>query len=354
VVALTVVLGMRWGRRRDARWASLVAMAGTVTAAGLVNGASVPAGLEQGRLTFYHWAFVLSFFVALVLGLALADAARGFVGARPQLTLAAGPVAASVVVVLAALPGLVGPHLDRWTNTPTAAYSPLDHAAIATLADAVEARRGEMGGHVLLVSRHEPVFAGIAAALSFELAQRGIDLKHKLTDRYFVHGDRLVERDLLDGGLVLVVDGVRPGATPPGDLVAEVAVDTDVDLTPYRSLVSAAEHAGEVRLGPEAERALDDLPVAQQAVVRAELAELADDAGAALQHPSLLDFLHHHPVEVPAFDPDDVEATLDMLAGHDTGELTRHISGLRLYLLDGDEMADYAFTDELGRGESGG
>lgn len=341
-------LGLWWARANEPRRASLVAMAGAVMLAGLVNGASVPAGLEQGRISFYHWAFVLSFFVALILGLALVEAVGRYLPGRTHAVSAARPAMAGLAVALVALPALVGPRLDRWTNTPSAAYSPVDHASVAALADAVETHDDRMGEHVLLVSRHEPVFAGIAAALSFELAQRGIDVKHDLTDRYFVHDDRLVDRDLLDGGLVLVVDRVTPGDAPPGDLVADVAVGTAADLAPYRALVAAAEDAGEVRLGSGAEQAVDGLAADDQALVRAVLAELADDPAAALQRPLLLDFLHDHPVELPAFDPDDVETTLETFAGLDGGDLARRVAGLRLYLLDENEMADYAFTHELG------
>ena len=67
VLAGVVALCVHW-RRVDPRRASLGAAVGLVAVAGLVNGASVPRGLEQGRLTFYHWAFALAFFLALIGG----------------------------------------------------------------------------------------------------------------------------------------------------------------------------------------------------------------------------------------------------------------------------------------------
>lgn len=73
-VAAGVVLLCRHWRRTDPRRASLGAAVVLVVAAGLVNGASVPRGLEQSRLTFYHWAFALAFLLALIAGLALASA----------------------------------------------------------------------------------------------------------------------------------------------------------------------------------------------------------------------------------------------------------------------------------------
>ncbi len=188
-------------------------MVGVVVAAGLVNGASVPVGLEQTRLAFYHWAFALAFFVTLVLGLAVAGPiGRIAIARRPG----ARPVLAGLAVVAIALPSAVNPGLDRRTNTAPAAYSPLDHSTVVELADGVEAHADQLGAHTLLVSRHEPAFADIDAALSFELAQRGIDVQHPLADRFFVHDERLVDRALVDGGVVLVVEGLHPADAPPG------------------------------------------------------------------------------------------------------------------------------------------
>ena len=81
VLAAVAVLSAR--HRDDRPRALLGAMVGVVVLAGLVNGSSVPEGLEKLRLTFYHWAFPLGFMIVLVLGLAAVDAHR--VGERRRL-----------------------------------------------------------------------------------------------------------------------------------------------------------------------------------------------------------------------------------------------------------------------------
>ena len=67
VAAVVAALTWRW-RRTQPRRARLGAMAAVVALAGLYNGAQVPEGLEQNRLPFYWWTFVLAFLVALMIG----------------------------------------------------------------------------------------------------------------------------------------------------------------------------------------------------------------------------------------------------------------------------------------------
>lgn len=347
VVLTAVVVVSRRARRNEPRRASLGAAVGLVTVAGLLNGSSVPVGLEQNRLAFYHWAFALAFLITLVLGLAVAGpVARWARAGRPL----ARPLLATAAVVAVATPSLVNPGLDRVTNEPRAAYSPINHTLLTHLADGVEGIDERLGDHTLLVSRHEPPYAGLAPALSFELAQRGIVVRHPLTDRFFVHDERLVDRERLEGGLVLVVErAALPGDVPSGgELVTEVDVESDFDVDAYRSLVATARQADEVRIGAAAERAVDDLPADIGELVSALLDALEDDPRGVMQQRLLLEFLHDHPIEQPAFDPDDVARVLDTLdawAGATAGPVT----GLAVYHLDREEMADYARTSEIGR-----
>jgi hypothetical protein len=345
VLATVAVAGWRW-RPTDARRAALAAMVGVVAIAGLVNGSSVPRGLEQSRLAFYHWTFVLAFLAVVVLALAVVEPlARAVRAGRPRLR----PALIGVALVAVAVPALVNPRLDRRTNTAAAAYSPVEHGALADLAGAVEDHAGLLGDHTLLVARDEPAFAGIGPALALELAQRGVDVKHPLYDRFFVHDQRLVDADALDGGIVVVVDDDLPGEAPPGgELVAEVDLGTPTAVRAYRSLVAAARVDG-VRPGPAAEQAVRDLPEQTGAFTVALLELLADDPAAALRQPMLLEFVRDHPLDGPAFDPRDIDAAL---AGLDTprgagalGEPT----ALRAYVLDRDEMLAFAYPMETGR-----
>ena len=346
VTAAVVVLCLRWRAERP-RAARLGAMAGVVALAGVVNGSSVPKGLEQGRITFYHWTWVLAFFVALVLGLAVADRCRrALTAARPL----AMPAVAALAVVAVAAPAVVSVALDRRANTAPAAYSSLDRDIIELLADAAVERSARLGDHPLVISRNEPPYTMYRETLAFALVERGVDVRFPLTSRFFVHDDHLVDRDGLEGGLVLVVDAALPSEAPDGDLIAEAPLqpgEPALDVEAYRQLVATAEAAGEVRLGPEVAGALDE---DERTLVTATVQGVLDEPERALLDASLLEFLAGHPaLAEPALDPG---AAADLLASiedlGDDWDPDRAV-GVRLFLVDREAMLDFATTRELGR-----
>lgn len=341
----------RWRRQGSAR-ATLGIGVALVLVAGLVNGSSVPWGIEMTRITFYHWSWPLSLMVALVYGSAVAPAVARLATRRWAV---ARPALAGLAVVAVALPTAVNPALDRRANTSVAAGSTIDVDVVRHLADAVEAEAdaGRLGDHVLLVSRGEPVFAGVVDALAFELAQRGIDVRFPLSYRFFVNDDRLVDRDELDGGLVLLVDAPAPPDDPPGgELLAEVTIEPGFDADAYRELVAAARAHDEVVLTPETERFLADLVGDDEVgaeIVDTFLREIVENPRRAFLNPAILEFVRDHPLEQPAFDPETVQRVIDGVALFE--ERGTQITALRLHLLDGDEMRAAAFRHELPRDE---
>lgn len=352
-ISTLIVLGgatalcLRW-RRHGSRLASLGLGIGLVLAAGLVNGSSVPRGVEQGRLSFYHWAWPLTLMTGLVYALAVAPvltraATRRWTAARPAL--------AGLTVVAVALPTAVNPALDRPANTAQAAGSPVDVAQVRRLADAVEAEADRLGEHVLLTSRGEPVFTGLTAALGLELAQRGIDVRWPANQRYFIHDARLVDREQLDGGLMLLFDSPLPLDPPAGgELLAEVTLAPGFDAEAYGELVAAASQHDEVVLGPEGERAVDRMGSDKEAVrayVDAFLDDVVDNPRRAFLNPAILEFVRDHPLEQPVLDPEAVERVLDGLDVFDSAGPP--IGRMHLYLLDGGEMAELAYPPELDR-----
>ena len=345
VLAAVAALCLRW-RATDPRRATLGPMVGVVAAAGVVNGAAVPRGLEQARLSFYHWAFALAFLVVIVLGLGVVDAVRRAVPAPGR---ALRATVAGLAVVAVAAPTAVDSAVDRRTDTALAAYASVDHDTLAALADGVEARADLVGAHTLLIARHEPLYAGIAAGLSLELTQRGIRVQHPLTDRHFVHDRHLVDRDRLDGGLVLVVDRAVPGRTPPGgELVAEVALADGVAVDDHRALVAAARAVDRVRLGPEATAALDAMAPAARSYMAAVVEGLVDDPERALLQPALLAFLHDHPVAAPALDPTRIERLLAGVTRIEAAGTMDGMTGLRVFHLDRAETLEHAVGSEVG------
>jgi hypothetical protein len=347
VIALVTLVCLRW-RTREPRRASLGAMTALVLAAGLYNGASVPAGLEQARLSFYHWTFVLSFFVALVIGLAVVEplvrAARPALARRRHMTTAV----AAVVVLAVAAPSAVNPHLDRITNDPRTAGAPLDPDVVHELVDAVVARGDAIGPHPLVLTRNDPQFAMYAATLSFALVERGVDVRFSLADRFFVHDSRLVDRDDLTWALIFVVDREVESPTPPGELIAEVDLESGLAVDDYRALVAAAEAAdGEVVLGDELAASLSD---DERALAVSTLERLLDDPDAVLLNPDLLAFLADNPpLASPALDPERAARVLASIEGRSTPWRPGTPTSIRAYLLDRDEVLATASPAEIGR-----
>jgi hypothetical protein len=334
-----------------------------VAVAGLLNGSSVPVGIEQGRIAFYHWAWVLALFVAVVAGLVAADLVRRAIPrlassgrATPRRAISPHRVRtalAGVAVVAIAVPSLVNPLLDRRSNNLTAANITVERAVIDEIADQVLAHRDDLGGHTVLVARNEPLYAGVAAAVAYTLTERGVDVRYPLLQRFSVADGRLVDRDEMSGALVVVIDDELPG-TPPvgGELVARADVDSGdgggLDVDAYQSLVATAQAAGEVRPSDDLARYIEDLDPEMQLFADAVLDSLIDNPGTALMNPDVLDLLSQYPVLEPAFDPDDLVRTAESL-GPDY--VIGTITSVRVYALDRDEALAATFTSEIGRGD---
>jgi hypothetical protein len=348
VAAAVAGAGVRW-RRDHPRRATLCAMAGVVALAGLVNGSSVPVGTEQYRLPFYHWTFALALLVAVVAGLAATDALRRLPAAadRP----ASRPLLAAVAVVAVAVPSLADPALDRHTDSLTAAQATLDRDTVDRLADAVLAHRDDLGDHPLLLTRHEPVFAGMGLGLAFALTERGVDVRHPAHSRYYVADDRLADADRVDAGIVVVVNDVTQRRAPEGgELVARADLWPGFDAAAYQSLVTVAAGADGLDLGPAGDRALADLPDdGTREFAVAALAGIVVDPEATLLHPAVLEWVRDHPLADPALDPAAADRVLASLDDVDAGALQSGVTTLHVYLLDRDEVLRVAGGHELSR-----
>jgi len=345
VVVVVAAVCLRW-RTDHPRRATLGPMAAVVLVAGLVNGSSVPVGLEQARLSFYHWTFVLAFFVALVLGLAVAEPAarlaRAAIAGRPH---AASGIAVLTVLVVAA-PAVVNPHLDRRTNDLVATSAYLDADVVDRLADAAAAHADALGDHPVVLTRNSPPYVMYGPTLAFALVEHGIDVRFPLTYRTFVHDSRLVDRHDLNGGLVLVVDDELRTPVDDGELVADADLGTGLAVDDYRALVAEAEAADGVVLADEMAAGLTD---GERRAAEAFVDGMLDDPAKALLHPDVLTFLAGDPpLAAPALDADRAARLLASI--EDAGGTWRPgtPTGLRLYLLDRDELLDAATTAEIG------
>jgi hypothetical protein len=233
---------------------------------GLVNGASVPSGMEQYRLTFYHWVFALAFFVTLTLGLAATDGLRRIVSRPPAW---AGNAAVGVALAAVVVPAAVNPALDRPTNTLTAAYSPVERQVMERLAGDVLAGV-DTGAVTLVYGRDDVPFIALREALALELIDRGFAVRYPPSLRWFVDDDRLADPSDADQALVLQVDDGTPEPPPAGRLVAEADLTGGFDWDAYDELASRSPDPVPVPVGdnPLVQAALEELSASEPALVR--------------------------------------------------------------------------------------
>jgi hypothetical protein len=342
VVAAMGFAGWRW-RRTEPRRAALAVTAGIALVAGLVNGSSVPEGLEKYRLSLYHWAWPLILFVTLALGLAVLELARRApVVQRPWVPSLACGVAALAIVV----PAVANPHLDRKSNTLRDAYSAVQRGYLDRLVDQVLDERDRMDGPVVLLERgSQSAFTGMREALAIELEDRGFVVEHPRILWQGIHYDRLADDDTVQTGLVLVVDevvtdDVAERIDVPGEVIAEVNPDDPFDHEALDELGEQIDEAGEVVLGADAEAAIERMAPERRGLFAAALSFLPANAETALIDPDVLHFLRAHPLESPRLDADLLDRVLDSLPSEQQPRL-------RVFLLDRDEVVDFARPGEL-------
>ena len=349
---LATVAAVSWHRRRDdPRVAALGGMVGLICLAGIVSGSSVPAGIEQHRLVFYHWAIAGAFLASLTLGLAALRVVRPLVSERVPRATGVRVALGALAVVAIALPGIVSIRLDRRTNTLDLAYSVLTRAEVDEVVDSVLAHRDELGDHVVLLSDGEPLFMGVKEGVALALVEGGFDVHFPLSSRYFVHDQRLVERDEVDGSVVLVLDHATPTPSPEGgELVLDLELDPGLGVDPeaWEQLVGQVE-ASTPPTRADLGATLADLPPDQVVLWTEIVRMLWDDPRNALENPATLGFLVDRPEAAPSLDPTLVARVRDTLPSDDeltrTGDMTR----LRVYLLDRDETLREGGRSQLGR-----
>ncbi|HEX5367394.1 MAG TPA: hypothetical protein VFW63_12120 [Acidimicrobiales bacterium] len=354
---LALVALLTWRHRTARPRAALGAMTGVALVAGLLNGSSVPEGLEKTRLAFYHWAFVLAFLVVLVVGTAVADrvAARGRRPARGRpaagrQAAAVRPVAAMVVALATTALAVVSPRMDRPQNTAAAAYSTVPSSVLDRLADEVVDHRRQLGRHPVLLSRGEATYGGAAAGLALLLACRGVDVAMPLSDHAFVHDQRLVDHQRLDSGLLLVASGIAPGPPPPGgQLLARVPVAGPFPTASLARLVAAASRATAVVDGPGTARALEGIEDGQlRHLTTLALRSMVERPRDVLLNVDVLEVLARAPLAAPVLDPRDVDAVHDALVALDGDGVTGRTVELQLYLLDREGVLGVAHPAEVG------
>jgi hypothetical protein len=154
---------------------------------------------------------------------------------------------------------------------------------------------------------------------------------------------------------VLVVDRALPSDAPEGgELIAQVdlpAGRAGIDVDSYRDLVAVAESADRVRLGPAI---TGDLTAGEAAMLVGVLQGLVEDPSHTLLRPDVLAFLADRPqLAEPALDPALAGRLLASIEEAGDDWAPEAPTGLRLFVVDRDEMLALGTTRELGRPDDG-
>lgn len=321
-VGIAVLLGallVHWGRKRDLR-VTLVLMAGSLALAGLINGSRIPAGLESGRLAFYHWMWPFTFFALLSLFLAVPELARAVRTRLPDRfewgpttvarvrPWAAGAVAAALIAV-----PIANNTLDRPTNNRGRmhmTFAGTIHDQLTDLVLSAEDDLPESG--LLLVSRSSSFYTSASEALAVSLEEEGLDVLWLPSFVRGVHNDRIAwHRDQVNAVLVATIN-TTPDVSPtdtPGELLGRVPLWPERAVEAYELLKDQAQAADEVIPDPNAEPIrFPGSPEDYQAMLRANLAtaqeNLPTDPDALLTRHEWLQQVMEYPLIEPELDPD--------------------------------------------------
>ena len=323
-VALLIFAWIHW-RREKPRLGALVLMTGALAVGGFINGTNVPASLEQGRIAFYHWAFILAFLEVLILVLAVAPplwrwARTQELWQRPAVTALAAPVVL-VLVLAPAIGNLVIPRTDN--KLP---YT-IPRSAIDAAVSKIRAQRGQFDEPTLLLSRGERTFTGLREAVAARLDAEGIDVLNPAILAGAVHKDRLVGHRQPRSAIVVATNVGGPPKGIPGRLIGTADPSPGFDRQAFALLVRQAQAAPRLVLGDAFERKLRaETPrllalhgrskgtrkfVAERMrSIESTLSRLTTQPADVLSHEWVLRLLASTPLAQPVLDHDALESVL--------------------------------------------
>lgn len=357
LLAVLAVAGYCWVRAGDRR-SGLVGAIGVLVIAGLANGANVPAGFEESRITFYHWIWPLSFFVLLILAYIVADVARvaaSKVSWRPSwpAMTPGSPVSiprVALTVTMVAMFGLIvlNPSLDRPTNNLGRMSAIYDRDTYESITDQVMEQEDLAGKAVMVLSTGDGMYDGNDLALSLSLKEAGQEIKYsRHYDTYVDHDHLAFTRDDVDAVVYVVVNRPRdPERTLLGERVASYEIWDGFDWETYETLLAQLEAAGDdgIELGPGMEAYVEGLDAESRTHVDRELARLDENPARALISRDTLAVLQDYPLVSPQLDADLLARLEDSLSHHPLeGDGSTTLS-MDAYLITDPEELDTALS----------
>lgn len=347
IVAIGVLgVGAMWARRRVPALTALILIGAVMAVGGALTGATIPDSTEQGRLSFFHWAFALSVIEVVALGW-LAGALVAAVGdhrpaghirsAGAELRSRRG-VLGALVVVTVLLVAVAPSGLDRES----------DRIAQPVPAAVVDEIVAEALGHPDRLGADEPLLALIAGDDRFvqigdtarvRLRAAGRDIRFDPAARGYVHPDHQLDPCGADGALVIGIGLGAPVRDVPAPPFATVGAAPGVDQAALARLAQQAQGTP-VDLGSSLTAALDEMPPRRgdlvEAGIRIRLPERPEEV---LRSREIVELLAAHPPAAPRLDPGDLTALLESFPEGSRALAATHVT---LHLLDRAQLAQLA------------
>lgn len=303
ILAATVVLQRR--RRRTLALLCLTAL--VLAAAGAVNGSTIPDSIEQFRINFYRWAFVVAWLTWIALGWLATIGVRAVLDRRhaelPRALPRLAPLAAIAIMAIPAI-ATVATAGDDDARRDQSGF-PTMRAMAAAAVDVADEGGAE---RVTLVLRGRSAVLASGPALTLQLEAAGFRVVLPDQQARFYGDQRILEPGDDPGEVILLLVTGR-GSVPdgPGRTVARVDMN-EAQRAPLEQLVAMA--AGEpVRPSADAEQILAEFAAdeLEAAYLREVMTTIEDDPEALLTNELLLEIVAAGYFESPAFDPEVVD-----------------------------------------------
>ncbi len=343
MIAVVLVAGAWWARRRDPRLTGLVVSVFALGVAGVVTGANIPNSPEQGRLNFYHWAFAMSVLELLALGWLVALAARvgrsrvdsGGTGSRSPIpsTARSGAVPLAVATALVVVAAVVPLGLDREVDRllQTVRRDVVEDFVAQIEDDPALARDGPL----LVVVLGNDASVLVDDEVRVRLRADGYDVRFGPDARGYVHPDHRLNPCAASRALVIGLWSDSADAGLGGRRVAEVEVAPELDVEALDRLAEQAR-GQDVDLGGDLEATLVSRPGGEGGLLASRLIfTLGKAPEGILVKRDYLDLLIDHPLAAPRLDRSDLVALRDSFPD---GVMSVPFTRLTADLVDRDQL----------------
>jgi hypothetical protein len=306
VVLLALVAVVVLARTRRPPLAALATTALVLAAAGMFAGSKIPESIESGRINFYRWTFVVAVCTWVSLGWAAALLVERYRPAVVPVLRRVAPVAAVVVMAVAAVAASTGTGPDD-QRRDEAGRQPM----LAMGDEVVRLARGHDRVTVLLSGG--TATASIGPAVVLQLVGAGHDVRvPNVEERFWGENREFDPGD--DPGLILQLT-TRRGPVLDGSGRVALRLEFNPELNDMLPNLIDQMSAGEVTVADTSERTLDGLTTEERMLLQTVVSDMRDRPARALMNATIVKMLQRGLIEEPQLDEDELAALLERLPG---------------------------------------